>query len=558
MRLAHDIAPAARIVAPALKAGPGDPPQHAGSGIGPVTLARALMAASTWLMLVVDPLPPSITVPQQQLALMAYCLFSLLLLIVEWRGGRYSRSLDWVDLGCCWLLTAMTGGFESVLFWVLLLPIAARSIRDGSAAGIRLALAGIAGYCAISLLVISQPLASLESYRLIRPLLLLVLGYVIARSGGGQRRARRQLALLASLTLVGNPRLGVERTLANAATRIRDCFASRECLLLLAEADGRCLMVRASAEGAALDHLPLPAFGPVFEALALRQLQVGTGWRRGRLAAPLDPALQAVGDLLDARAWMSVPMGLPDAADGAAAGRLFLLGERLPEVDADDLAFLADAAAQLMQLVDKIRIVEELAAVVADRERRRIAIDLHDRAIQPYLGIQLGLAAALRRPGLPADTRADLAGLLEHSGHGVAELRSILAGQHPGQRPPRRLADALAELADYQLRLFGLQVELDLPAALAELSPRLAEELLGLIGEGLSNIVRHTEARKACIRLGIRADELRLELANDGAAPDAAVFQPKSILARAGHLGAQVEIAAHDAGWTRLHLRIPL
>lgn len=529
------------------------------ASVSPVTLGRLLMALTTWLILIVDPVPPVVTAPVPIVVLTMYVWFAVLVLVLERRNGHYPRALDWLELGLCLTLTAVTGGFDSVLFWVLLLPIIARSIRQGFTAAAWLALVGIGAYVALSMALLARPYAAVEAYRMFRPLLLLVLGYVIARSGAEQRRVRQQLALLASLTLIGNPRLGVDRTLANAVGRIRECFGSRECLLLLADGSEDCLMVRADGRSTALDRLPKSSLQPVFTGLGQRRVLHAPGWRRRLLRRPEDRALEPVSDLIDARAWITVPLTAPGAAGGDAepTGRLFLLGRRLPEIDAADLDFLSDVAAQLMQMIDKIRIVDELAGVIADRERRRLAVDLHDRAIQPYLGIQLGLMAAMRRPGVSAEMYADLAGLLEHSRHGVGELRAILAGQRVARTDPELLVQDVAELGARMQRLFGLQVSFELPPVL-RIRGRLVDDVLGLIQEALSNIVRHTTAHTAKVTLLAGADQMIIEIRNPAGYPPPVPFQPRSLSERSARLGGRVEVEVDPYAETCVRISIPL
>ena len=44
-------------------------------------------------------------------------------------------------------------------------------------------------------------------------------------------------------------------------------------------------------------------------------------------------------------------------------------------------------------VLENIRLVDRLASEAAEYERQRIARDIHDGMIQPYIGLQLGLAA---------------------------------------------------------------------------------------------------------------------------------------------------------------------
>lgn len=523
--------------------------------VSPITISRLLLIFSTAMILLIDPLPPTLTAPLQVLALLSYLLFGVLVVIFEWRGIGNPRSQDWIELLFGLLICGLTGGYDSVLFWMLLLPVTARSVRDGFVPAFRLALASLAALMLIGLLLAPQPLSDTRFYHYMRPLLLLVMSYVIARVGGDQRMVRRQLSLLATMNLVGNPRLGVERTLVSAAEHIRACFEMRDCVLLIRENDGAHLMVWATADDCRGDRIDGPSIGPLLEALGNQTVQHP---RRFRGPKPSPLAIDRVGDLLGARCWMSTPFGSGEPP----RGRVFLLDERRPGIDRGGLDFLADVAVQLTQTIDKVVVVDELSMLAADRERRRFAVDLHDRAIQPYLGIQLGLAAAMRRPGCPPEMRADLEALLAHSEHGVMELRAILSGHRQLPADLDSFRQALEGLTARLRHLFSMAVSLTLPDELPG-PPRLATELVGLIHEALSNIVRHTPERRASVRMEV--DVLRVTIDIDNPRKDATwvPFYPRSIAERAYALGGRVDIldlpATADTGpQTRVRIRIPL
>lgn len=62
----------------------------------------------------------------------------------------------------------------------------------------------------------------------------------------------------------------------------------------------------------------------------------------------------------------------------------------------------------VLPVIDNIRLVDRLASAAAEEERRRIARDLHDRIVQPYIGLQLGLAAVRQRLATAGEVTADV------------------------------------------------------------------------------------------------------------------------------------------------------
>src|SRR5262249_182734 len=72
----------------------------------------------------------------------------------------------------------------------------------------------------------------------------------------------------------------------------------------------------------------------------------------------------------------------------------FIVGSgRSDAFDIGDAVFLMQFANQPLPIIENIRLVDCLAANASEAERQRIARSVHDRVIQPYYGLQIGLKA---------------------------------------------------------------------------------------------------------------------------------------------------------------------
>src|SRR4030095_4996489 len=96
----------------------------------------------------------------------------------------------------------------------------------------------------------------------------------------------------------------------------------------------------------------------------------------------------ALTSLLDAKSLVTVPL----RHRNQTIGRLYLTAQRRRAFDITDVEFLIQVTDYLMPVIDSIRLVDRLAAEAAEEERKRIARDIHDSIIQPYIGLQMGLA----------------------------------------------------------------------------------------------------------------------------------------------------------------------
>lgn len=525
------------------------------SRVRPEAFGRFVIALTCLIALLLDPPDHSIASWAVIPMLFGYVVFSLWLLYNELRGRGMSNRGDWIDLGWGLGLTTVTGGSASMLFFVLLLPIISRSFREGFRAGWTLVCVATAAFLILGL-PSSPGGAFFEPNRAVtRPLILLVLGYVLAREGGEQNRNQRRLALIADLNTVSNPRMGSERTLLNAARHIRDNYQVQECLVVLGwEGDGKSLYARAGSSESHSQTLPADAVASLL-ALPDREVRFHRGQtRRGEANSEDDQETgEAVADILATDAFLSVPM----TQSGHARARIFLMDHDLSRFDEDETAFLAEASRHLFHIIEKIELLDRLASFAAERERRRLASDLHDLAIQPYLGLQLGLAALLRRSDCPEPVVEELRDLLRLSEQGVDELRRILDGQRAAAGGEDIVVESIARLVDHYRQQFDMDVRFE-PGPDLRISDRLATDLLGMVYEGLSNIRRHTTSSWARVVLRKSADTLELIIANEHPLAGDRGFVPRSISDRAATLGGTVDVTITRRGETVLRVLIPL
>jgi signal transduction histidine kinase len=150
-----------------------------------------------------------------------------------------------------------------------------------------------------------------------------------------------------------------------------------------------------------------------------------------------------------------------------------------------------------MPTIDNIRLVDRLASDAAEAERRRIARDLHDSVIQPYIGLQMALVAiqkklATHREAVPEDVER----LLALTNAGIADLRHYMGelrenGAHDSGLLPGGLLSAVQRFTKKFAEATGIVVHVEAETALP-VYDRLAAEVFRMVAEGLSNVRRHT------------------------------------------------------------------
>ncbi|MGA8845198.1 MAG: sensor histidine kinase [Nocardioides sp.] len=150
----------------------------------------------------------------------------------------------------------------------------------------------------------------------------------------------------------------------------------------------------------------------------------------------------------------------------------------------------------------------------SDAERRRIARDLHDGAVQDLTGTAFTLAALSRDPALPPPLQS----AIEESNRTVRDalksLRSLLSKIPPPEVSAGGLSAALADLvAPAAAQGIAASVRVDGAEAASDAQASL---LLRVAQEAVRNAVRHSEASTLAVSVSRQGSVLTLEVTDNG------------------------------------------
>jgi signal transduction histidine kinase len=256
--------------------------------------------------------------------------------------------------------------------------------------------------------------------------------------------------------------------------------------------------------------------------------------------------------MLEAGSFISAPVAFE-----RGRGRVYVIAGSRHLARADAL-FLARIAAQELAAIDRIGLLDRLASDAAALERKKISLDLHDTAIQSYIGLQLGLAALCRKAAPANPLAAELDKLAAMAAEVVVELRDY-ARHTPGDAAASEpiFLTALRRQAAQAHAAYGVDVRIEMAGPIA-LGDRLTAEVLQIVREGISNVCRHTAAKRAGVALRCGGETLRIEISNEHGAKPPPSFRPRSISERALALGGSAFVREGRFNDTIVCVEIPL
>ena len=184
--------------------------------------------------------------------------------------------------------------------------------------------------------------------------------------------------------------------------------------------------------------------------------------------------------------------------------------------------------------------------LAAERERSRLARELHDSVTQTVFSMNLTVQSArllLKRE--PDRAAGQLERLEDLAASAMGEIQALVSQLRPHSLAEEGLSTALRRLAAERQARDGLQVTLDVDGERA-LPDAVAAGLYRIAQEALANVVKHSGIHEATVRLNLAEGASFLEVEDGGLG-----FDPQVALGQRGHLGlAGMDERAREIGWS--------
>lgn len=213
------------------------------------------------------------------------------------------------------------------------------------------------------------------------------------------------------------------------------------------------------------------------------------------------------------------------------------------------------------QFEDRVREISGRLLTVQDTERRRIARDLHDSTGQK-LAVLTMLLQSLKKGATEQKLKKVLSECLDTIRDAANEIRTVAQLLHPPALDETGLVSAIRWLAEGFSQRSGIEVEFAPPEKFERPGPDAELTFFRVAQESLSNIHRHSGAKKAKIKLHSDGDSIVLEITDNGKGlPDGASLDggnETSMLGvgvmgmkqRLDQLGGKLEIFSNGKGTT--------
>lgn len=540
---------------------------------------RVVLGTSALLISVLSvPNPRSLSTPTD-VTLVLYSLYGLLIyhLAVRRNPIAANKLIPWIDL--LWYLALIAFTSNGIFFYFFFFTIVVASFSWGLTDGLRLTLASAAIYTVVDIINAPHNKPLQLNKILLAPIGLLTFGYIIARWGGYHTELKNRLRLLKDVTIVSSPRYGIDRTIKAIMESIRAFYNAEACLLVIpGKPAAETYQIYRATRGTTPSRSAPPEISRDTAAQFLApSLDHAVIYRRNRASQTLlfdvktkvfsetdSTEPDKLAGMLEAQHYVATPVYYRHQA----VGRLYIINGPT-RIDGPEMEFLLQLMDHVTPVMENIRLIDNMASDAAEQERRRIAHDIHDSVIQPYLGLQFGLSALDQKlEAGNTSIRANVQELLELTNHELVELRRFVWGLRANDEKADVLLPAIERYAERFSLVTGIKVDVEARGKI-KVNDRLAAELFQIVAEGLSNVRRHAFCRDARVEISCKDSSLLVQIKNSrpranpeqerGDGNEAVKsFRPHSIAERAASLGGDTQVFVDEKDYTVVSVGIPL
>ena len=226
---------------------------------------------------------------------------------------------------------------------------------------------------------------------------------------------------------------------------------------------------------------------------------------------------------------------------------------------------LSERTRELREANTTLRRLAMDISLVGEREKRRLAGELHDSPMQKLALAQMQIASAARSRDAESDRLLEAG--LELMREALQELRTLQFELSPPVLYREGLVPALRWLATHTTQRFGLELAFVETAPVPELDRELAVLVFQCAREFVCNLIKHAGATRGSLEVGCHGSSVTLSVGDNGRGFDPDAVGPQlqggggyglfNTRERLALWGGRLSIESDGSG-TRVNVQVPM
>lgn len=255
-------------------------------------------------------------------------------------------------------------------------------------------------------------------------------------------------------------------------------------------------------------------------------------------------------------------LGVPVRVGSRIFGNLYLT-EKEGGFNEDDEVLVEFMAVTAGAAISTLRLQERLRRAALTEDRERIARDLHDSIIQDLFAVGLGLQASIGKiESDPTSVKARIDDAVDRLDSTIIALRRFIFDLQPPVWAQPGLISRLSGLLTELSRPHGKEVVLtvDCPPGVPEAA--IADHLVAIIGEAVSNALRHADATDISVGVQCLDDRVMVTISDNGSGFDTSKDHHGlglgNIARRVATAGGVYGLQSREDQGTTVHVELPV
>lgn len=265
--------------------------------------------------------------------------------------------------------------------------------------------------------------------------------------------------------------------------------------------------------------------------------------------------------------WLCIPLLLRENPVGILLVEVEEHGSAAQETDLEMLYSIASQAA--VALGTTMMCIDRAQRLAVERERNRIARDIHDTVAQSLFGIVFSLDACIAMlPDQVDQVQQELADLRALASDVRHQVRSSIFDLWPSELALERFQAGLLEHANHCCNRQSFMLDFSTQGDFDSLHPVVRQTLFKVAQEAVANAARHSGADSAQVGMNITPDEVSLVVRDYGKGfdpvmsqfvkPNEQSFGLRGIQERIQTQGGEAKISSAPGQGTVIEARLPL